>query len=182
MHAWEQEGISSPDIQTIGKALGGGFVPLSGVLVHEKIFGVIEARSGRLLHEHTFQAQPVACAAAVQVQRIFQRDNLLDNVQKMGSILGAQLHQHIAPRPFVGNVRGRGLFWDVEFMQDPANMVPFPVGTQFCARVLELCLELGLSILGNLGVTSKVYVDHRSDVSSDFTVCLILKCDLYLPG
>jgi adenosylmethionine-8-amino-7-oxononanoate aminotransferase len=41
MHAWQQEGIRGPDIQTIGKSLGGGFIPLSAVLVHLNIFGVI---------------------------------------------------------------------------------------------------------------------------------------------
>ena len=55
MHAWEQESIRGPDIQTIGKALGAGFVPLSGVLLHEKIFEALSAGSGGLAHGHTFQ-------------------------------------------------------------------------------------------------------------------------------
>lgn len=55
MHAWEQEQISGPDIQTIGKALGGGFVPLSGVLMREKIFDGLRNGSGGLAHGHTFQ-------------------------------------------------------------------------------------------------------------------------------
>ena len=46
MHAWEQEDIRGPDIQTIGKALGAGFVPLPGVLLHQKIFDVLAAGSG----------------------------------------------------------------------------------------------------------------------------------------
>lgn len=57
MHAWEQEKISGPDIQTIGKALGGGFVPLSGVLLREKIFNGLRAGSGGLAHGHTFQVR-----------------------------------------------------------------------------------------------------------------------------
>ena len=55
MHAWEQEGIRGPDIQTIGKALGAGFVPLSGVLLHQKIFDALSAGSGGLAHGLTFQ-------------------------------------------------------------------------------------------------------------------------------
>lgn len=47
--------IRGPDIQTIGKALGAGFVPLSGVLLHQKIFDVLVAGSGGLAHGHTFQ-------------------------------------------------------------------------------------------------------------------------------
>ncbi len=57
MHAWEQEGISGPDIQTVGKALGGGFVPLSAVFLRDKIFRALEAGSGGLAHGHTFQVR-----------------------------------------------------------------------------------------------------------------------------
>lgn len=55
LHAWEQEGIRGPDLQTIGKALGAGFLPLSAVLVHEKIFDALVNGSGGLAHGHTFQ-------------------------------------------------------------------------------------------------------------------------------
>lgn len=55
MHAWEQEDISGPDIQMIGKALCGGFVPLSGVLLRDKIFDALADGSGGLAHGHTFQ-------------------------------------------------------------------------------------------------------------------------------
>jgi len=55
MHAWEQEGISGPDIQMIGKALGGGFIPLSGILFCRKIFDAIAEGSSGLAHGHTLQ-------------------------------------------------------------------------------------------------------------------------------
>jgi adenosylmethionine-8-amino-7-oxononanoate aminotransferase len=56
MHAWEQEGISGPDIQTVGKALGGGFIPLSAAILNQKIFDALASGSGGLAHGHTFQA------------------------------------------------------------------------------------------------------------------------------
>lgn len=58
MHAWEQEYISGPDIQTIGKALGGGFIPLSGVLLRQKVFDALSQGSKGLHHGHTFQVSP----------------------------------------------------------------------------------------------------------------------------
>ncbi|XHG07603.1 hypothetical protein AWENTII_010740 [Aspergillus wentii] len=100
MHAWQDEGIRGPDIQTIGKALGGGFIPLSAALLHEKIFDALCGGSKALAHGHTFQAHPLACAAAVAVQKIIQRDNLLEKL----------LHARFACLPFVGDIRGRGLF------------------------------------------------------------------------
>ena len=55
MHAWQQEDIRGPDLQMIGKSLGGGFIPLAGILVHQKIFEVIASKSGGLAGGHTFQ-------------------------------------------------------------------------------------------------------------------------------
>ncbi|KAI5458960.1 pyridoxal phosphate-dependent transferase [Mariannaea sp. PMI_226] len=160
MHAWEQEGISGPDIQTIGKALGGGFVPLSGVLLHEKIFEALAAGSGGLMHGHTFQAHPTACAAAIEVQKIIQKENLLDNVKVMGEKLGSILEEELGSLPLVGNIRGRGLFWAVEFMKDKKAKTPFEQGAGFCNKVVNRSLDLGLNILGNLGKTGGVHVEH----------------------
>jgi adenosylmethionine-8-amino-7-oxononanoate aminotransferase len=55
MHAWEQEGISGPDLQTVGKALGGGFIPLSAVFLNQRIFDALAQGSKTLVHGHTFQ-------------------------------------------------------------------------------------------------------------------------------
>lgn len=60
----------------------------------------------------------------------------------------------------VGDVRGRGLFWSVEFMMHSTGRIPPPREAKFCDRVVSRSLELGLNILGNLGVTGEVYVDH----------------------
>ncbi|KAF9883910.1 hypothetical protein FE257_002653 [Aspergillus nanangensis] len=160
MHAWEQEGIRGPDIQTIGKALGAGCVPLSGVLLHQKIFDALSAGSGGLAHGHTFQAHPLACAAATAVQKIIRRDNLLENVTNKGNKLECLLRQEIGPLPFVGDIRGRGLFWAVEFVVDKESKASFPRELQLSNKIVENALKTGLNILGNLGHTGTYYVDH----------------------
>ncbi|KAJ3521425.1 hypothetical protein NM208_g13293 [Fusarium decemcellulare] len=160
MHAWEQEGISGPDIQTIGKALGGGFIPLSGVLLRSKIFDALADGSGGLAHGHTFQAHPVACAAALEVQRIIRDEDLLTNVKEMGKVLEALLKENIGPLEVIGDIRGRGLFWAVELVQDPRNKIPFLASLRLCNRIVDKALGLGLNILGNLGETGEVHVDH----------------------
>ncbi|THZ81436.1 PLP-dependent transferase, partial [Aureobasidium pullulans] len=153
LHAWEQEGIRGPDLQTIGKALGAGFLPLSAVLVHEKIFDALVNGSGGLAHGHTFQAHPAACASALAVQRIMREENILENVKAMGRVLSDLLHNVILPLPFVGDVRGRGLFWSVEFMLDEQNRTPPPSEMQLGTKIVNKALDMGLSILGNLGQT-----------------------------
>ncbi|KAL6917136.1 hypothetical protein ACHAP8_011500 [Fusarium lateritium] len=160
MHAWQQEGISGPDIQTIGKALGGGFIPLSAVLLRDKIFEALADGSGGLAHGHTFQAHPVACASALKVQCIIRDEDLLGNVARMGQVLEGLLKQQVGLLPVVGEIRGRGLFWAVEFVQDRGNKTPFPPSLRLCHQIVDECLDLGLNILGNLGATGEVHVDH----------------------
>lgn len=78
----------------------------------------------------------------------------------MGNVLERLLYEAIGPLNVVGNIRGRGLFWSVEFMLDGPARIPFPPEAAFCARIVERALALGLNILGNLGQTGDVWVDH----------------------
>jgi adenosylmethionine-8-amino-7-oxononanoate aminotransferase len=159
MHAWEQDGIDGPDIQMIGKALGGGFVPLSGVLLRQEVFDGIAAGTQVLAHGHTFQAHPTACAAALAVQRIIKGDGILDNVKAMGRCLESELRQQLGQLSYVGDIRGRGLFWAVEFILDTTAKTPFPREHNFSNHVVEVAAELGLNVLGNLGKTGELDVE-----------------------
>lgn len=78
----------------------------------------------------------------------------------MGKTLETLLKAHISPLKFVGDIRGRGLFWAVEFVQDIRSKTPFPASMRLCHRIVDKALELGLNILGNLGDTGDVHVDH----------------------
>ncbi|KAB8204092.1 pyridoxal phosphate-dependent transferase [Aspergillus parasiticus] len=111
MHAWEQKQIRGPDIQTIGKALGAVFVPLSGVLLQEKIFQALSSGSGGLAHGHTFQIFLFMEHLMLEERKIIKRDNLIERFEYMGQKLEALLRKEIGPLPLVGDIRGRGLFW-----------------------------------------------------------------------
>ena len=87
LHAWEQEGVA-PDLQIVAKGLGGGYQPIGGVLIGRRIVDAIRAGSGAFVHGHTYQAHPVACAAALAVQRIIRDDRLVAHVAAMGDRLG----------------------------------------------------------------------------------------------
>lgn len=128
LHAWEQEGVS-PDIQTFGKALGAGYVPIAGLLVSKKVVDVLDKGTGSFAHGQTYQGHPVACAAAFEVQIIIKEQKLLENVRKMGAYLGDLLKQKLDSHPNVGEVRGRGLFWGVSsfitlYTYGPTNHLP----------------------------------------------------------
>lgn len=114
MHVWEQEGVV-PDIQAIGKGLGGGYAPVSGILINESVVQTIDKGSGAFRHGQTYQGHPVGCAAALAVQQTIQEQSLLENVRTMGAYLEAQLRRRLEDHPYVGDIRGRGLFWGVSF-------------------------------------------------------------------
>jgi len=112
LHAWEQEGVV-PDVQTIGKGLGGGYAAVAGVLVGPKVVRALEKGSGAFAHGQTYQGHPVACAAGLEVQRIISEDRLVENVAKRGAYLERLLKARLADHPNVGDIRGKGLFWGV---------------------------------------------------------------------
>ncbi|CAI4214259.1 unnamed protein product [Parascedosporium putredinis] len=90
--AFEQEDIQ-PDMVTIGKGLGGGYAPIAGILMSKKVVDVLRAGTGSFNHGHTYQAHPVSCATALAVQRIIQRDGLVQRSAEMGRKLQQLLRQ-----------------------------------------------------------------------------------------
>ena len=159
MHAWEQEGVT-PDIQAIGKALGGGYQAVAGMLASRRVIDALAAGSGAFVHGHTYQAHPVACAAALEIQRIIQEEGLLANVRVMGQRLDAQLRARFAAHPYVGDIRGRGLFVALEVVQDREHKQPFDPGWKLHERIKQQALANGLGIYPSGGTVDGTRGDH----------------------
>ena len=114
LHACEQEGIA-PDLLAVAKGLGGGYAPIGSVLVGAKVFDAFDRGSGLFQHGHTYMGHPLACAAALAVQRVIRRDGLLDNVRRQGEHLARRLAERFGnharrarPRPVPGHRAGAG--------------------------------------------------------------------------
>ncbi len=157
MHAWEQEGIT-PDIQVVAKGLGGGYQPIGGILVSGRVIEGLASGSGAFMHGHTYQAHPMACAAAVAVQEVIREENLLENVRRMGERLEQRLTERLGNHHHVGDIRGRGLFWAVELVRDRASKEVFDPALKLNERVkMEAyarglaCYPMGGTIDGRLG-------------------------------
>jgi adenosylmethionine-8-amino-7-oxononanoate aminotransferase len=159
MHAWEQEGIT-PDLQVVAKGLGGGYQPIGGVLIARRIVEAIDAGSGGFMHGHTYQAHPVACAAALEVQRIIRDDGLLDNVRAMGARLETALTERFGNHRHVGDIRGRGLFWALEFVTDRATKQVFDPSLKMNERVKRAALANGVAIYPMGGTIDGRHGDH----------------------
>jgi adenosylmethionine-8-amino-7-oxononanoate aminotransferase len=112
LHAWQGEDVV-PDLQTIGKGLGGGFLPIAGLLIGSRVVDTLFSGSGSFMHGHTYQGHPVICAAALEVQRQIRQENLTQNVAKMGKLLETKLKDRLSGHRHVGDIRGKGLFWGV---------------------------------------------------------------------
>lgn len=143
LHACEQEGIV-PDLMAIAKGLGGGYQPIGAVIAQQAIVDAMSAGSGFFQHGHTYLGHPVACAAALAVQQVIERDGLLANVRSRGESLAARLTGRFADHPHVGDVRGRGLLYAVELVRDRRTKAPFDPEARLHARVKREGMARGL--------------------------------------
>jgi len=159
LHACEQEGIS-PDIMVIDKGLGGGYMPIGAMLLQKKIFDTVANGSGAFQHSHTYMGHPLACAAALAVQQVIRRDNLLANVRAKGALLSRRLQERFGNHPFVGDVRGRGLLQGVELVADRTTKEPFDPARKLNALVKKEAMKRGLMIYPMGGAADGVRGDH----------------------
>ncbi len=159
LHACEQEGIS-PDILAIAKGLGGGYAPVGAMLLQDKLFKTIAEGSGAFQHSHTYTGHPLACAAALAVQQVMRRDNLLANVRTQGAHLARRLQERFGNHPFVGDVRGRGLFQGIEIVADRGTKKPFDPQRKLNARIKREAMARGLMVYPMGGTVDGVQGDH----------------------
>jgi adenosylmethionine-8-amino-7-oxononanoate aminotransferase len=159
LHAVEQEG-AKPDLMIIAKGLGGGYQPIGAVLAHERVIAPLRDGSGMFQHGHTYLGHPTACAAALAVQKVLERDNLLAQVRTRGAQLMATLQQRFAVHPNIGDVRGRGLFLGVELVQDRASKTTFDPAKKLHARIKARAFANGLLCYPMGGTLDGQHGDH----------------------
>ena len=158
-HAWEQEGVA-PDIQAIAKGLGGGYQPIGAMLARAAIVDTIREGSGAFQHGHTYLGHPLACAAALEVQRIIGDENLLDHVKQRGRQLEQRLIERFGNHRHVGDVRGRGLFQAIELVEDRATRTPFDPAFKLHQKIKATAFDNGLACYPAGGTVDGRRGDH----------------------
>ena len=158
-HAWEQEGVA-PDIQAIAKGLGGGYQPIGAMLARAAIVDTIREGSGAFQHGHTYLGHPLACAAALEVQRIIGDENLLDHVKQRGRELEQRLIERFGNHRHVGDVRGRGLFQAIELVEDRATRTPFDPALKLHQKIKATAFDNGLACYPAGGTVDGRRGDH----------------------
>jgi adenosylmethionine-8-amino-7-oxononanoate aminotransferase len=119
-----QHANAVPDIVTFAKGAGGGALPLGGAALSRKVWQQIASVHPSVHAGHTFTNSPMACAAGVATIEVLEEEHLLQRVTERGAQLGEQLRALQREFPFVGDVRGIGYMWGLEFVADPATAAP----------------------------------------------------------
>ncbi|WP_417725627.1 aspartate aminotransferase family protein [Salipiger sp.] len=137
MFGSEHYGIR-PDIITIAKGLTSAYAPLSGSIISDKVWKVLEAgtdRFGPIGHGWTYSAHPIGAAAGVANLKLLDALNLVDNAREVGAYFKAALTDAVGSHANVGDVRGEGLLCAVEFVEDRADRAFFDPSRTVGAKV-----------------------------------------------
>jgi len=159
MYAIEQDGVA-PDIITIAKGLGAGYQPIGAVLAQGALVERLRDGSGMFQHGHTYIGHPVAAAAALAVQKVIERDKLLDAVQARGESLRRMLRDAFSDHEHVGDIRGRGLFMALEMVRDRATREPFDPALKLHAAIKAQAMAHGLMVYPMGGTIDGLNGDH----------------------
>ena len=156
-HMWGSQTVGmEPDILITAKALSASYLPISAVMVNQKVYDTLEAGSdevGFFAHGMTYSGHPVAAAVALECLNIYEKDNILTHVRTVGAQLQEKLRQHVAPHPLVGEVRGTGMVAGVELVAAKGKPYsPFPSSFQIGLRLRAEAIRRGL-ILRAMGDT-----------------------------
>ncbi len=159
LFACEKDNIN-PDIICIAKGLGAGYQPIGAMLCTSEIYDVIKNGSGFFQHGHTYLGHPVAAAASLAVMKEIQTQKLIPRVQIMGEKLQAALNSEFDQHPYIGNIRGRGLFRGIELVEDRQLKKPFPPKKGLAAKIKKNAFAAGLICYPMSGTRDGKNGDH----------------------
>ena len=135
-----------PDLMPIAKGLTSGYLPLSGVLVGDRLADALIDKGGTFRHGFTYSGHPVSCAVALANIEIIKREGLVERVREdTGPYLQARLAE-LAEHPLVGEVRGVGFLGGIEIVADKAARKPFEDEGQAGVMCRDHALRRGLVI------------------------------------
>jgi adenosylmethionine-8-amino-7-oxononanoate aminotransferase len=159
LFTFEQEGVV-PDLVCIAKGLGAGYQPIGAVIASRRIYETIVSGTGFFQHGHTYLGHAAACAGALAVQKRLNQDGLLERVGPLGELLDGKLRAAFGRHPYVGDIRGRGLFRAIELVEDRVTKKPFDPAKKVNARLKIEALNAGLMCYPMGGTLDGVRGDH----------------------
>ena len=143
LFATEHEGVV-PDILVLGKALGGGVLPIAATLCRPEL----DLAGAWAIGHYTHEKNPVTTRAALTTLEIIEEEGLVNRAAELGAHALERLYEMMDQHPIVGDVRGRGLLLGVELVTDRASREP---AKEAAEEVFYRCLERGLSFKITMG-------------------------------
>ena len=143
MFACEHDDVV-PDILVMGKALGGGILPIAAVLTKPEF----DVAGNFAFGHYTHEKNPVTTRAALTTINIIEQEGLIENAAKLGQYAIQRLNEMKSDYHTIGDVRGRGFLFGVELVTDPENKTP---ANELAEDVYYRCLEKGLSFKISMG-------------------------------
>ena len=148
-----------PDIMVTSKGAAGGYFPLAFIAAKGSDVEAVRRSLGDFNHGGTFSHHAVGAAAGLATLNIIQRENLVDNSARMGVLLGAKLATALGDHPNVGDIRGRGLFWALELVQDRQTKEPFEAGRHVAWNLWKHAFDQGLIVYYSQGCADGIKGD-----------------------
>ncbi|MDY7040308.1 MAG: aminotransferase class III-fold pyridoxal phosphate-dependent enzyme [Chloroflexota bacterium] len=149
-----------PDVMTMGKGATGGYFPFSITAVRDTDADAVCQAHGEFIHGGTFSHHAVGAATALATLHYLQEHSLVAAAAVRGTYLGRLLHEDLGELPCVGDVRGLGMMWGVEFVADRGTKAPFPPEWHFSQQVCDLAFERGVILYPGSGGINGVAGDH----------------------
>lgn len=156
---FEHDGVT-PDIVVVGKALGGGVLPIAAVIARRDL----DVAGSFAIGHYTHEKNPVTASAALATLRVIREDGLAARAAELGEHAMGRMRDLMRRSPHVGDVRGRGLLFGVELVSDRDRREP---AREMAERVFYRCLEAGLSFkisAGNVLTLSPPLVIAKADL------------------
>lgn len=133
-----------PDLVIFAKAVNGGYLPLGGVLVGDRVGDALVAGGGEFFHGFTQSGNPVACAVAIAALQVMQAEGIVERVRERIAPYFAARWQTLAAHPLVGEARSVGLLGALELVADQASRRRFPAELRIGETCRDTSIELGL--------------------------------------
>ena len=141
--ALEKDGVE-PDIMSVAKGLAAGYLPLGAAVFTSKVNDAITKTHGAVQTGHTFTGHTACCAAGVAVQKIVEREKLVERVAANESRFKKMIADSLAGIEAVGDIRGRGYFQAIELVKDQKTKKPFDASLKLFMHIRAQALENGL--------------------------------------
>lgn len=168
MFACEQAGIS-PDFMCLSKGLTGGYLPLSVVLTTDEVYDAFYDDYHTMkafLHSHSYTGNPLACRVALEVLKIFEEDNIIEQIQAKSAYMKQLASNLFSGLPYVGEYRQTGMVGAIELVRDKVTKEPFPSCDRIGYKIYQIALEKGLLLrpLGNILYFMPPYVMKKDEI------------------